>query len=154
MPSRNKLKILFSAGNSVISKLIMSITREDVCHVAILVGGDTVIHSTLLGVQIDKLSDFLSSREVKYEREAEIDPRRLLVLLRDNRGYDYVALLTGGIRLLLKKLFNLDIIRVHNVSGAYMCTELINMYLFQEEYPDMTPRQLLRFMDEQGITTA
>jgi len=144
-PTANQSRILFTAGNSLLSKAIRARTQEPVSHVALECNG-WVVHSNLLGVRVDKLSDFEKHCRVVYSIPVEMTAETILTKYREHQdaSYDFGALLymflklTPGITKLLPER------NLWRSTGAFLCTEWVTHVIYGKELSSITPYQLYK----------
>ena len=141
------MEVLFTRNSSLMSRLIRSVTREEVSHCGILVG-DYVIHSNLLGVQCELLSDFEDKSEIVYrvslEEPKDLTDRLVRVFQLRGRFYDFGALLFVGISLLLRSKLGIPLPKSNlwANTGMYLCTELVTDIVYAREDAMLTPSGL------------
>lgn len=136
------MKIVFTRNNSIMSRLIRYVTGEPVSHVVIVTDG-IVLHSNLLGVNIQPLSSFKS--ELVYEVPIPSNYTKLLQLYAkyQHSSYDILAMLYLGISLLLRRVgIPMPKSNLWQVSGMFMCTEFITKYTDNIESSMITPYKL------------
>lgn len=122
------MKILFTRNNSILSRLIRSVTGEPVSHCAIQMDY-VVIHSNLLGVHLEFADNFREHSEVIYELEnTEADWEKFNKFHKyEFSFYDLGALFFLGISFALRNWFDLPLPKSNlwQASGLYLCTEFI-----------------------------
>ena len=142
------MKILFTRGQSLLSKAIRSATKEPVSHCALQFSFgelDLVIHSNLLGVQMELVETFLRTCEVVYaiENSEESLKSKMLALLeiREHKLYDFGALLFVGMRLWLRAKLKIPLPKANlwQSSGMFMCTEWVSEFVNGEVDSMITP---------------
>ena len=143
------MKLLFTTrDDSDISKVIRDVTKEPVSHVAIQINGWLVVHSNLLGVNIQTLKRFKEENNVvlEYNVLKPVQYRPKLEEL-DGKPYDGRNLAFGLFMLKLRRClpFLVPKQNLWQVSGMYTCVEFISELLFEEEWSEMT---LLQFRDK------
>jgi len=135
--------LLFTRSNSIMSRLIRSVTGEPVSHVAVSYG-DLVIHSNLLGVRQEFLSTFTKHSTVVYSLEVSgnIDVWEKLKQY-EGSTYDFGALFyllllhVPVIRSILPSNKNL-----WQSTSMFLCTEWAITVTDGEEDSVITPYQL------------
>ncbi len=136
------MQVIFTRSNSLLSRLIRSVTGETVSHCAIATG-PWVVHSNLLGVHVELALHFLQHSECVYYVEfpdAALMPRVLNTLAQyDQRSYDFGALLYLGLRFLCPWLPRKNL---WQTTGMFLCTEWITEVLDGTEDHTITPYQL------------
>lgn len=143
-------RIIFTCGNSLLSRAIRSCTGEPVSHVALECEG-WVVHSNLLGVRVDALSEFTKHCNILYSLPLPLSTGTILCkyLTHRDSGYDFGALfylflrsipLCG--RLLPKK-------NLWKSSGMFLCTEWATEVVAGVEDSMITPYQLYLEMSRQ-----
>jgi len=142
--------VLFTRNSSLLSRLITGITGEDVSHCALCIG-DYVIHINLLGLQVQHVVDFSNQNividAVPLRREILSTDRLLEGLVGNGRmGYDYLGLLYLGLRYLIPALIPKQ--NLWQVSGMFLCTELVTHLLEGREASLLTPGQLAMYLKE------
>lgn len=138
-------RILFTAGSSPLSQAIRARTGEPVSHIALECNG-WVVHSNLLGVRVDKLSDFEKHCQIIYSIPAPVTAETILTkyLEHRNASYDFGALLylflklTPGIGRLLPCR------NLWRSTGAFLCTEWVTHVIYGKELSSITPYQLYK----------
>lgn len=146
------MKILFTKGTSSFSKLITSVTREDVSHVAILINlakREFVIHSNLLGLHMETYESFLKHSKVLYALEKKESSENLSLVLKllaeyEWSWYDFGAISFLGISLLLRTWFKIPLPKSNlwQSTGMFMCVEWASKYVDLKEESMMTPKRL------------
>ena len=124
--------VMFTKSILPTSWLIRKVTGEDVSHCALFID-NKVVHSTFTGVKIESLEDFLRFNNIEYAVEIE-DLTINLSQIEENylgKRYDFYAFFLLFCRYLLPKwVKKLDL---RQVTGTYLCTELISDIVFGEE---------------------
>lgn len=140
------MQILFTNNNTVLSKAIRYLTHEESSHCAIRIN-DFVLHSTVFGPEIRTYEYFTKRNHVVASVPVHIDERKAIKLITtlDGNRYDYAALLYLGLRYALRRYCSLSIPKANlwNVSGMYLCTELVTKLLYGKPDALITPQQLL-----------
>jgi len=136
------MNILFTQGNSVVSKLIRWALQSPISHVAIEKDG-LIYHSNLLGLHIQPLQHFLKKSTVLHQVPVEDNGRLLQVMGRAwHVPYDFIAFLCMGLRAVLKKIVRLPKADIRQITGMYICTEFVTEVLDGDE-KQLTPDELL-----------
>lgn len=105
------MKLLFAAGSSPLSKLIMWALNEPVSHFAIEMDGNLIFQSNLLGVGICGMNNFLSSHKIvkSIDPSASSDQENAVynsfVNVADGEPYGWLAFIYFCWRALLFKFF-------------------------------------------------
>lgn len=135
-------EILFTRSGRVGSRIIRSITREDVSHVALRIGA-FVIHSRACsgGIVIQLYSQFLRENEVVYRLPWMLSSRNLDRTRYAGAAYDFGALLYLGLRRLIPALPKANL---WQSTGMYMCTEFVTDVIGESEDSLITPYQLYK----------
>lgn len=148
------ISILFVRGTSVLSKLIMYATGEDVSHVA-LQWDELVVHSNLLGVQVAFLAEFIEKdipiHTIDLGDTPELrDKLTSAILTRRSHLYDFGAFLFLGISLILHKKLGLPMPsrNLWQCNGMFLCTEFVTDILSGRENSLITPGQLYTTLNE------
>ena len=134
------MNILFTRGNSILSRAIRSATGEDCSHVLIEFEPGLVIHSNLLGIHINTL-EHLRNGGLEVVHTVEVPPVEGMteVLTKyEGKSYDLLALLWLGIQALIP-------FRKNNQwanKSKFTCTEFVTEVLFGEQDSVITPFQL------------
>lgn len=127
------MKIIWTKGNSILSKAICWGLDEPVSHVAIVFDDKIVFHSNLLGVHLNWLDTFKKHSEIIYtidypmslEKEEAVYQR---LIKHDERPYDYSSFFYFGLCILKKKFLGIPIPEKNPVDNpnADLCYELCN----------------------------
>lgn len=146
------MKILFVKGSSPLSSAICGVTGEPVSHVALEFPElGIVVHSNLLGVNIEWSSFFRKNCSVVYELSARksdmtSDKAKLGTMLDKYEGswYDFGALLFMGLILCTRNYLKLPLPKSNlwQTSGMFECTEWVTEYISAEEDSMITPYKL------------
>lgn len=134
------MKILFTHGNNIASKLICKVTGELTSHVAVQIG-EFVIHSNFRGLHIETLSYFITHSTILKTIEV---PDRYIKKAEDIydknafHSYDFIAFIALGLKSLK---IPLPKINLWNISGMFICTEFVSEVLMEKELL-LTPEQL------------
>lgn len=129
------MKIVFTRGNSILSKFICWLSGDPVSHMAIVFDDKLVFHSNLLGVHITWYNTFLKKSQVvlfleytlTLEKEEEV--YSAIINNFDGKSYDYGALLFFFWRGCLYKFFNIPL-PSRNLWGdrdRFLCDELVQV---------------------------
>ena len=120
-------------------------THEPVSHCAIHVG-EFVVHSTILGPEIRTYDSFCKKNTVVLSVDCTIKDEAVVDLITklDSKSYDYAALLYLGVRYAGRHWLKLPLPKANlwNVTGMYLCTELVTTLVYGKEYSMLTPYQL------------
>lgn len=138
-----------------LSKLIMKLTGECVSHTAIR-NGDFVYQSSFAGVEQVRASKFLAEYNVKYSLRPSDDHltedlvERLIERVVDLRGspYDFPGLIYLGLRYAFFK--NTTKKNLWQLSGMYLCTELVEDIIDIKTDSMITPYKLYLKLKESG----
>jgi len=132
--------ILFTKSNKPGSWVIRGVTGEDISHCAVQVGS-IVLHSTGFGVRLEHNSQFFLKNKLVYSVPVDFTLTQFCAAVQKYVGkkYDYLGFLMLGLRLLAPKLVKPRDIR--EISGSYICTELVSVIFLGEEKL-LTPYQL------------
>ena len=142
------MQILFTKSDTLLSKLIRKITREDVSHCALYQDG-IVIHYNLLGLQLELYSSFVSRAQVVHTVDLPGQTVSLDTIVANKQaGYDYGALLYVGLRYLFPFLPKKNL---WQCSGMYLCTEWVSHIIDREEDSMITPYGLYLKLKEKEI---
>jgi hypothetical protein len=133
--------LLFVTNQRVGARLIRWVTGGKCSHVAVYLDElDLVVHSTMTagGINLDWYEKFLEHNTVIASVRVASTPE-LLRKLREatGTGYDYILLLTMGLRKL-----GLPIPQVDNPYRD-LCTEVVTEYVLDEPGSKYTPDELL-----------
>ena len=146
------MQIIFTKSNSILSKIIRSITKEDVSHTALLVDDKWVIHSNLLGVRIDYLYNFVTHCQIVDTVELPNNNFPLYKTLRKKQGslYDFGAFLFLGLVLILRRFFPRFVQKrnLWQTTGMFLCTEWCTEIVDGKENSMLTPGQLRTLLQE------
>jgi len=149
------MKVIFTQGSTWVSKAICWATQSDISHVAIEIGG-VVFHSNFLGPQVDLEDEFQkhSRRIVSYETHTRIFETVDLLqfyLRRRHRHYDFILFLWLAIYCISMRIFHVAPSKktIWRLSGAYLCTEFVDEFLFDEEQSTV-PQELIDKLEEAG----
>ena len=140
------MEVLFSNNGKPLSRLIRAVTHEESSHCALKVG-HFVVHSTMCGPEIrtydyfKKHNHIVASVPLSLPDKVAVD----LITKLDSAGYDYTALLYLGLRYAIRALTGYSLPRANlwNLSGMYICTELVTVFLYGKADAMITPHQLL-----------
>lgn len=138
------MNVLFTNNEKPLSRLIRAVTGEESSHCAIRIG-DFVLHSTLFGPEIRTYEYFKAHNHIVASVPTSTPDSAAVALATslDSAGYDYFALAYLGLRYALKLLgVNIPKANLWNVSGMYLCTELVSRAVLGAEDPNITPHQL------------
>lgn len=139
------MSVLITAGHNPFSAIIRRLTREPASHVAIRWNA-WVLHSNLNGVQWQSLDSFKLNAEIINEIPIEEDLERLLKFSAAHveRGrYDIGGLLYCGLRLSLRSIgIRIPKKNLWQMTGMFMCTELVTAFVYGIEDAMITPTQL------------
>jgi hypothetical protein len=142
------LKVLFVKGNSLFSKFICWALEEPVSHVALMFDKTFVVHSNLLGVNIDCVGHLRKSHQILFEVdvpvENEYDKLVQTVDLYEGKSYDYFALIYLGYRAILKKCFGLPFPLYNRLDSPdkFLCTEFVTSVIDHKTDSVISPYQL------------
>lgn len=110
------MKLLFTVNSLPVSKIITSLTNQPVSHCGFLLESiDTILHSDFLGVHPVYLKKFTDKNKIVYTLDVPLSLERELYLYKHylennySRWYDFGGILYFGVRLALKRLFNIPI---------------------------------------------
>lgn len=141
------MRIIFTRNNTIVSRAIREVTREPVSHVALVLYGKYVVHSNFLGTRIESLEKF--NRHSAIYEYIDVPPEhvcmgRVLEALSTGRGYDFPGMFYLGIRTLTPRWLRdtLPKANLWNVSGLFICTELVTYILSGKPDSMITPHQL------------
>lgn len=145
------IQVLFTTSDKIVSKIIRNLTREDMSHVVIRVG-NSIIQSSLWGVEIIEYSKFASSNTIIQSLDINLDP----VIVLDNftqhqyHWYDWLGLLYLGLRFICLRFFKVKLPKANlwQITGMFTCTELITEILEGEENSEITPYNLFLQLKE------
>lgn len=141
------MKIIFTRGNTPISKAIMKVTSEPVSHTGLLIeypsGDRIVIHSNLLGLQAEPYEDFIKHSTVLYSVDVDHDESKLAKTLDKYKysKYDFGAFMFLGLSLLLRSKFGILLPKSNlwQATGMFLCTEWVSFYINDKEDSMVTP---------------
>ena len=143
------MNILFCNGTSILSKAICWLSGESVDHVALEFPDlGIVVHSNLLGVNIQWTSYFLETHTIVYElqdgrQDPTADKELLDHLMNKYEGdmYDYGAFVFLGITLAIRKFLHIPLPHVNlwRWSGTFLCTEWVELVIGDSTAPALTP---------------
>ena len=144
------MRILFTRSSSPLSRLIRSVTGEDVSHCAIQVD-NYIIHSNLKGLHIESLEDFMGAPgvEIVHTIDLESDYQKILLLFcrYQHSMYDFGGLLYLGLRAMIPVLPKANL---WQSTGMFLCTEWVTEYVESSPDSSITPYKLfLRLSKEQ-----
>lgn len=149
------MKVIFTQGDTWISKAICWATNSDISHVAIEIGG-VVFHSNFLGPKVDLEEEFNkhSKRILSYETNTRVFEAVDLLhfyLKRRHRHYDFMLFLWLAFSCIAMRLFRIAPSKniIWRVSGAYLCTEFVDEFLFDEEQSTV-PQELVDKLEDSG----
>jgi len=139
------MQVIFTRNNSPISRLIRAVTREDVSHCGILIGG-YVVHSNFLGLQIEPSEKFRKHSTIIHRVQVQARPDMLerlhYLYTRPYRPlYDFGAILFLGLSLSLRNYLRIPLPKSNlwASTGMYLCTELITDIIDGREDAMLTP---------------
>ncbi len=146
------MRLLFTKSNKIGSKLICWGLNEPVSHVAMEDSG-IVLHSRGSGVDFDSYTNFIKINTVVEEIELKDFTFKDLAALGDRyegSHYDFKGLCYFIYIGAQRKLFDVDfpIKSRYNIPGAYLCTELVSLYLLGYEDNLITPYGLYLKLSE------
>lgn len=143
------VKVVFTRNKTLGSWLIRQVTKEDVSHCAIMYN-DTVLHSTSkYGVHFTSRKNFLAKNQVI--RSAYLKNRKSLIRVAGEnagKGYDYLAFLQLALRYLFPSLT--PKVSLWEISGMFLCTELISETVLPDNERLLTPHQLYKELKRYG----
>jgi hypothetical protein len=149
------MKVIFTQGDSWVSKAICWATNSNISHVAIEVSG-MVFHSNFLGPQLDYSENFFKHSKYIVSYGTDMRVFELIDLLefylkRKHRHYDFMLFISLSIYCLFLRLFGKVPKKsvLWRVSGAYLCTEFVEEFLFDEEQSTV-PQELIDKLEESG----
>lgn len=126
------MRVLFTRSNLLGSKIIRSLTGEDISHVALEMDG-IVIHARFDGVEIEGLPHFLEHNEIVRAYSVVGDNRKRFweAMLLEGSKYDYKAFFSIGLRLILRKSLGIVIPSLSDwaIRRQYICTEFVDTIL-------------------------
>lgn len=139
------MNILLTKNNSLPSRIIRWLTKEDASHIAIESHG-LVVHANFLGVVVSSKESFEDISTIVESSHIDTSPDKLLRFIGEYVGtgkYDFGGLLYCGLRIFLR-LFGIRIPKKNlwQMTGMFMCTELVSLYVYDHEDSELTPRQL------------
>jgi hypothetical protein len=148
------IAIQLSTSERITSKLIEKITGEGVSHISLRCG-DFIFHSTgSHGIEVCSVRAFLDrGNQIRYmhwiEGDQDTQLRHLLSFYCERKRvssmYDYLCLITLGLKLLLR----LKKVPILQVSGNYDCVEYVSKFILGKEMSEMTPLQLYTHLTTQ-----
>lgn len=140
------LRVVYTAGDTPLGKLIRAVTGEPVSHVAIE-AGHFIVHSSLLGVHVDLRQTFYEKQKLIYSIElpADRDVESIYnsAARSQHKVYDYPSLIWLGLRYLLHVKLRLPFPKANlwQITGMYTCTEFVSHLLSGKEDSLTTPYQ-------------
>jgi hypothetical protein len=141
--------IHFTRSNKIGSRVIRSLTGEDISHVALETGEGVVVHSTFSNIHIDTVEHFRHNNEIVRSYQyvgpgsSALWEKRALSL--EGGHYDYLAFFGTGFRLLMLKTVGWAVPALAHwaTKGTYMCTEFVDTIIGdRESNGQITPGQL------------
>lgn len=159
------MRILFTKGDSVLSKAIRGATGEPVSHVALSFDFgmfDFIVHANLYGLHVESSDSFLRHSEIVYSLDSTEAPipkdlknkAKLKALLAKYEFtlYDFGGLLFTGLALLARRYlkFPLPKSNLWQTTGMFECTEWVTEYLESTEDSMITPYKLYLKLKETG----
>lgn len=149
------MKVIFTQGDSWVSKAICWATKSPISHVAIEIG-EVVFHSNFLGPQVDLAENFNrhARRIVSYETNTRVYEAVDLLhfyLQRKHRHYDFMLFLWLAFYCISLRIFGIAPSKktIWRVSGAYLCTEFVDEFIFDDEQSTI-PQELIDKLEESG----
>ena len=131
------MRILFTKSGKIGSRLIRLVTGEPISHCAVYSDDGYILHSTFTGPVLETFEEFTGKNTIVYSVKVADIP--LDVRNYRGAGYDYTAFFWLALRYLMPDYVKKQDIR--QLSGAYLCTELVTDILIDEEKL-LTPYQL------------
>jgi hypothetical protein len=135
------INILFTKSDLIGSDIIRLVTGEPVSHVALEEDG-WVVHMRSSGLVVEPLEIFTRYNEIVHSirgLELGMSWEDIAVKYWDTR-YDHGALVGLGLRLMFPYIVPKK--NILNVSGMFLCTELVTAVLGGEPDPMITPHKL------------
>lgn len=140
------MKIIFTKGNSILSKLICWGLNEPVSHVAFVFDDKIVFHSNLLGLHIEWFNTFKKKCQIIFEidyntdLENEEDIYQEVISINDGKSYDFAAFFYFIWRGFLYKFFNkpIPIVNKWNNEHQDLCVEVIRYFNKQLPIKDLS----------------
>lgn len=131
------VQLLFTSSETPGSYLIRKVTGEPVSHCALRVD-DYVVSAEIKGVIVQPYSVFKANHDIKFilpviTTQTELDKHF-------GKPYDYLGLLFLGIRYSFPKLMPKQ--NLWQLSGMFMCTELVSNIVTRETDSMVTPYKL------------
>lgn len=137
------MRLLGTRSNLYGSRLIRSVTGENISHVALDMGCGFTIHSNFFrGVHTQSTSTFRENNEIIYDIPVSV-PREDVLIRYSNiefQRYDKSLALMLGLRNLFPSIIPKQ--DLWNCTGMFICTELIHTLLPSTEKL-MTPEKLV-----------
>jgi len=136
------MEVLFARSTKIGSILIQEVTKEDCSHCAILDSSiSMVVHSSFGGVARLPLKDFLAGHTIVHRVRLGIELNEAKIPF--GASYDYAAFLYLGLKFLLMQIgIKLPKVNLLNISGAFICTELVSLEVLGAVDSTITPHQL------------
>lgn len=148
----------FTNSELVGSRVIRSLTGEDISHVAIETASKLVVHATFTSVTLDDLQKFEEVntivRSYRYIGTADTSLWENKAISLEGKNYDKLAFFGAGIRLIMVKLFGWYVpALIHWAKkGSYICTEFVATITNENEINDqITPGELEKQMIAQLV---
>lgn len=147
------VKVLFTSGNSALSKAIKRATGEDCSHVAIQLWNGLVVHSNLLGIHLNSLEYFKKKAQIVYEIDMGIDPPKERLAFQkiskyEGQSYDLLALFW----LALLSIYPFRKNNQWQDSNKFTCTEFVTEVILGQADSLITPYQLYLKLKEMKTT--
>lgn len=140
------IEIAFTYSNKWFSKTIRNITKEDISHVVIIIDNTWVLHSNLLGVQVQHIDHFLKSSFIRDRIKIDRDEKEVIATFAkyEGSGYDIGAMLFLGISIKMRATFPKFTPKQNlwQTTGMFLCTEFLSSIIEQKENGMLTPGQL------------
>lgn len=158
------MKIIWTKSTKPLSLLIRWVFNEPVSHVAFVFDHKLVIHSNLLGVNLQWFNTFKKHCEIVYCKEYDLTLEQEeeiyqgLLDTYDGASYDWGAFIFLAYRGLLWRLFNIPIPNKNPWAhkGMFLCDELVTVLPpWLVELPNdvdfgiMTPYKVYNILKEQ-----
>lgn len=144
------MRILYTSGSGIVSKLIRSVLREPVSHVAIEYKG-FVVHATFWGLRVESYAKFLEKRKIEFQTRIENRPKSLFAKLAEFEGasYDVGAFLWLGLYFFLRRLgLPLPKKNLWQDSGMFLCTEWVTKFINEKQDSMITPYGLYKKLEK------
>lgn len=136
------MRVLFTTTDKIVSKIIRGVLQEPVSHCAIKIDR-WVLHSDFLnGVHVEPWSRFVEKNKIVHSVHVGNIPGFDSFLYKNyGKSYDYLGFLMLGIRGLLPRKWTKKQ-DINQLTGAFMCHEMVNQALSEDELTLLTPYKL------------